>query len=73
MAHTGKLGLGRSLGQELDVVGQVIAEELGSKDKVLAGVVRQKLSTKQLGLADDAESRSAVGALDRGFRCQRWA
>lgn len=46
MAHTGKLGLGRDLGEQLGVVGQVIAEELGSEDEVLAGVVGQKLSAK---------------------------
>lgn len=73
MAHTGKLGLGRDLGKQLGEVGQVIAEELGSEDEVLARVVGQELSAEQFGFADDAEGRPAAGVLGRELRCQRWA
>lgn len=73
MAHTGKPGLGRGLGEQLDEVGQVVAEELGSEDEVLARVVGEQLSAKQFGLADNTESGPAVGALDGELRCQRLA
>jgi hypothetical protein len=38
--HTFELGGGSYLAEELDKVREVIAEELGLEDEVLAGVVR---------------------------------
>lgn len=49
--HTQVLGLGGNLSEELDEVWQVISEEFGSNDEVLAGVVGLKLRAQQLGFA----------------------
>lgn len=41
----------RYLGEELEEVRQVVAEELGSNDEVLAGVVVVQLSAEEFRLA----------------------
>lgn len=63
MAHTGKLGFGRNLGEKLNKVGEVVAEELGGENEALARVIGKQLSAEQLGLANDTEGRPAVGVL----------
>ena len=61
--HTKVLGRGGNLAEELDKVGQVIAEELGLEDQVLAAVEGGELSSQELGLADNAQSRPSVSVL----------
>lgn len=57
------LGRAGNLAEELNKVGQVIAEELGLEDQVLAVVVSVQLGAQELGFADDAQRRPSVGAL----------
>ena len=58
------LGRGSDLAEELDVVGQVIAQELGLENEVLAGVVGGEVGSEELRFADDAERRATVGSLE---------
>jgi hypothetical protein len=57
------LGLLSDLREELDKVGQVIAEELGSNDQVLARVVGVKSRAQKLRLALYPQSRPPLGVL----------
>lgn len=57
------LGLAGNLAEELDEVGQVIAEELCLEDEVLARVVGVEASSEKLGFADNAECRPSLGSL----------
>jgi hypothetical protein len=57
------LGLAGDLGEQLDEVGQVVAEELGLKDQVLARVVRVEGRAQELGFTHDAQRRPPLGAL----------
>jgi hypothetical protein len=57
------LGLADDLAEQLDKVGQVIAEELGLEDKVLARVVGIQGSSQKLGFADNAQCRPSLGSL----------
>jgi len=57
------LGLAGNLAEELDKVGQVVAEELGLEDEVLARVVGGQGSSQELGFADDAQSGPPLGGL----------
>jgi hypothetical protein len=57
------LGLAGDLAEEFDEVGQVIAEELGLEDEVLARVVGGQGSSQELGFADNAQSRPPLGGL----------
>lgn len=57
------LCLAGDLAEELDKVGQVVAEELCLEDEVLARVVGGQGSSQQLGFADDAQSRPPLGGL----------
>lgn len=52
------------LAEELDEVGQVVAEELGFEHQVLARVPCGQGGAEELGFADDAQGGAAVGALD---------
>ena len=61
--RTSVLGLRRDLRKELDEVGQVIAEELGLEDEVLARVVGGQDSSQKLRLADNAQGRPSLGGL----------
>jgi hypothetical protein len=58
------LSLAGDLGEQLDEVGQVIAEELGLEDQVLARVVCVQNSSEELGFADNAQCRPSIGALE---------
>jgi hypothetical protein len=62
--HTLVLGGAGDLAEQLDEVGQVIAEELGLKDEVLARVVGVEAGAQELRLADNAQRRPSVGALE---------
>ena len=62
--HTQILGGGGNLAEELDEVGQVVAQELGLEDQVLAGVERGELGAQELGFADNAQSGSSGGVLE---------
>jgi hypothetical protein len=57
-------GLAGHLAEELDEVGQVIAEELGLEDQVLARVVGRQSSSQQLGFADNAQRRPSLSSLE---------
>jgi hypothetical protein len=57
------LGGAGDLAEQLDEVGQVIAEELGLEDEVLAGVVGVEAGAQELGFADNAQRRPSLGAL----------
>ena len=57
------LGLAGDLAEELDEVGQVIAEELGLEDEVLARVVGGQGSSQKLGFADNAQRGPSLGGL----------
>jgi hypothetical protein len=57
------LGLAGDLAEQLDEVGQVITEELGLEDQVLARVVRGQGRAQELGFADNAQRRSPLGSL----------
>ena len=57
------LGLLGDLSEELDKVRQVIAEELGTNDQVLAGVVRLDSRAQKLRLALYSQSRPPLGVL----------
>lgn len=57
------LGLLGNLSEELDKVGQVIAEELGSNNQVLAGVVGLESRAQELRLALYPQSRPPLGVL----------
>jgi hypothetical protein len=57
------LGLAGDLGEQLDEVGQVVAEELGLEDDVLARVVRVQGRAQELRLAHNAQRRPPFGAL----------
>ena len=61
--HTGVLGRGHDLGQELGKVGQVVAEEAGFENKSLTVDASGQLTTEELSLALDAEGRTVLGAL----------
>jgi hypothetical protein len=61
--HTQVLCLAGNLAEELDKVGQVIAEELCFKHQVLAGVVGAQGSSQKLGFADNAQCRPSLGTL----------
>jgi hypothetical protein len=63
MEHTLVLGLAGDLAEQLDKVRQVVAEELGLEDHVLARVPCIEARAQQLGLADNAQRRPALGAL----------
>lgn len=67
IVRTGVLGLGDDLGEELDKVGQVIPQELGREDEVLARVKGQKLSAEKFGFAGDADGGALFGALKSPF------
>lgn len=58
------LGGGGDLAEELDVVGEVVAEELGLEDQGLTGVVGGELGSQKLGFADNAQRRPSLGALE---------
>lgn len=62
--RTQVLCLAGDLAEQLDKVGQVIAEELGFEDQVLAGVVAVQCSSQELGFADNAQRRPSLGALE---------
>ena len=57
------LGLLGDLSEQLDEVGQVVAEELGSNDQVLAGVVCLESRAQKLRLALYPQSRPPLGVL----------
>lgn len=57
------LGLLSDLCEELDKVGQVIAEELGTNDQVLAGVGGLKSRAQELRLALYPQGRPPLGVL----------
>jgi hypothetical protein len=57
------LGLLGDLREELDKVGQVIAEELGSNDQVLARVVGVESRAQKLRLALYSQGRPPLGVL----------
>ena len=61
--HTGILGRGQNLGKEFGEVRQVFAQEASLDDESFAGVSSSQLTTKQFGLAGDAQSRAFLGAL----------
>lgn len=61
--HTQVLGRGGNLAEELDVVGEVIAEELGLEDQVLATVEGGELSSQELRLTDNAQGRPSGSIL----------
>lgn len=61
--RTQVLGLAGDLAEELDEVGQVIAQELGLEHEVLARVVGRQGSSQKLRLADDAQGRPSLGGL----------
>lgn len=63
-AHTLVLGRAGHLGEQLDKVGQVVAQELGLEDEVLARVPCVEGSSEKLGFADNAQGGAAFGALD---------
>ncbi len=56
-------GLGSNLRKKLDKVRQIVAEEFGACDQVLAGVGGNQGSTKQLRLALYPQRRPPVGIL----------
>lgn len=64
--RTQVLGGAGDLAEQLDKVGQVVAQELGLEDEVLAGVVGAQGGAQQLRLADDAQGGAALG----GLRCK---
>lgn len=57
------LGGAGNLAEQLDEVGQVVAEELGLEDEVLAGVVCVQASSEKLCLADNTQCRPSFGPL----------
>lgn len=57
------LGLLSDLSEELNKVGQVIAEELGTNDQVLARVEGLKSRAQKLRLALYPQSRPPLGVL----------
>jgi hypothetical protein len=61
--HTLVLGGAGDLAEQLDKVGQVIAEELGLKHEVLARVVGVEAGAQKLRLADNAQRRPSLGSL----------
>jgi hypothetical protein len=61
--RTSVLGLRRDLCKKLDKVGQVIAEELGTNNQVLARVVGLESRAQELRLALYPQSRSPLGGL----------
>lgn len=58
------LGGAGDLAEQLDEVGQVIAEELGLEHQVLARVVGVEAGAQELGFADNAQRRPSFGALE---------
>ena len=52
-----------NLAEQLDKIGQVVAEELGLENEVLARVVGIEGSSQELGFADDAQRGPPLGAL----------
>ena len=57
------LGLAGDLAEQLDEVGQVVAEELSLEDEVLARVVSRQGSSQKLGFTDNAQRRPSLGGL----------
>jgi hypothetical protein len=64
LRRTQVLGLAGHLAEQLDEVGQVVAEELGFEHNVLARVVRVEGSSQELGLAHNTQGRPSLGALE---------
>lgn len=58
------LGLANHLAEQLDKVGQVIAQELCLEDEVLARVVCVEGSSQELGFADNAQGGPPLGGLE---------
>ncbi|KAB5583682.1 hypothetical protein GE09DRAFT_308169 [Coniochaeta sp. 2T2.1] len=57
--------LGDNLGQELEEVREIVAEEAGLDNQSLTCVRRRQLATEELGFADDAQGRALCGVLFR--------
>lgn len=53
--RTRELGGRSDFAQKLDKVREIIAEELGFEDEVLAGVVGIQFSAEKLGFPDNAQ------------------
>lgn len=62
---TSKLSLASNLSQQLCEVGEVIGEELGAEDEVFARVSSGDLTTQQLDLTGDAQSRALECGLEK--------
>lgn len=58
------LCLAGHLAEKFDKVGQVITEELGLEDQVLARVVCGQGSSQKLGFSDNAQGRPPLGSLE---------
>jgi hypothetical protein len=61
--RTGVFGLRDDLGQELEEVREIGAEEAGLNNQSLTGVLGRQLAAEELGFADDAHSSALGGVL----------